>query len=71
VLGFGEAGNNWANFNEYNPYNLKRSAGVGARIFMPAFGTIGIDWGYGFDKLDGSNVISGGQIHFTIGNQIR
>lgn len=71
VLGFGEAGNAWSNFKNYNPYNLKRSAGVGARIFMPAFGTIGIDWGYGFDKLDGSNTISGGQVHFTIGNQIR
>ncbi len=71
VLGFGEAGNTWSNFNEYNPYNLKRSAGVGARIFMPAFGTIGIDWGYGFDNAPGTNFPSGGQIHFTIGNQIR
>lgn len=71
VLGFGEAGNTWTNFKDYNPYNLKRSAGVGARIFMPAFGTIGIDWGYGFDPAPGTNVASGGQIHFTIGNQIR
>ncbi len=71
VLGFGEAGNTWADFKDYNPYNLKRSAGMGARIFMPAFGTIGIDWGYGFDPAPGTNTPSGGQIHFTIGNQIR
>lgn len=71
VLGFGEAGNAWSNFKSYNPYDLKRSAGLGARIFMPAFGTIGIDWGYGFDTAPGTNVISGGQVHFTIGNQIR
>ena len=71
LLGFGEAGNTWSNFDDYNPYNLKRSAGVGARIFMPAFGTIGIDWGYGFDKVPGSDLISGGQVHFTIGNQLR
>ncbi|HET8859917.1 BamA/OMP85 family outer membrane protein [Marivirga sp.] len=71
VLGFGEAGNTWTSFDDYNPYDLKRSAGVGARIFMPAFGTIGIDWGYGFDNAPGRNQPSGGQIHFTIGNQIR
>ncbi|WP_296619852.1 POTRA domain-containing protein [Marivirga sp.] len=71
VLGFGEAGNTWTDFSEYNPYDLKRSAGVGARIFMPAFGTIGIDWGYGFDNAPGTNTPSGGQIHFTIGNQQR
>lgn len=71
ILGFGEAGNTWTNFDKYNPYDLKRSAGVGARIFMPAFGTIGIDWGYGFDNAPGTNTPSGGQIHFTIGNQIR
>ena len=71
VLGFGEAGNTWTSFDKYNPYDLKRSAGVGARIFMPAFGTIGIDWGYGFDNAPGTNTPSGGQIHFTIGNQRR
>ncbi len=71
VLGFGEAGNTWTSFKDYNPYDLKRSAGFGARIFMPAFGTIGIDWGYGFDPAPGQTLPSGGQIHFTIGNQIR
>lgn len=71
ILGFGEAGNTWTGFDNYNPYDLKRSAGVGARIFMPAFGTIGIDWGYGFDNAPGTDTPSGGQIHFTIGNQQR
>lgn len=71
ALAFGEAGNNWNDPRQYNPYQMLRSAGVGARIFMPAFGTIGVDWGYGFDRLPGQPNISGGQIHFMIGQQIR
>nr|WP_211325278.1 outer membrane protein assembly factor BamA [Larkinella arboricola] len=73
VLGFLEAGNNWGNFKNYNPFDLKRSAGFGARIFMPAFGLIGIDYGYGFDRMPGSPTRTGpgGQFHFTIGQQIR
>lgn len=71
VLGFAEGGNNWGSYNEFNPFDLKRSAGVGARIFMPAFGLLGIDWGYGFDKIQGANTRSGPQFHFTIGQQIR
>jgi outer membrane protein insertion porin family len=69
VLGFAEGGNNWGSYKEFNPFDLKRSAGVGARIFMPAFGLLGIDWGYGFDKIQGRK--SGAQFHFTIGQQIR
>ncbi|REA62178.1 outer membrane protein assembly factor BamA [Dyadobacter luteus] len=69
VLGFAEGGNNWGTYKEFNPFDLKRSAGVGARIFMPAFGLLGIDWGYGFDKIQGKT--SGAQFHFTIGQQIR
>ncbi len=69
---FTEAGNNWDNYRDYNPFDLKKSAGVGARIFMPAFGLIGINWAYGFDSLPGSaGRISGSQFHFTIGQQIR
>jgi outer membrane protein insertion porin family len=68
---FGEAGNNWNNYLDFNPFNLKRSAGFGARIFMPAFGLIGLNWAYGFDKLDGAANISGSQFHFTIGQQLR
>lgn len=70
-LAFAEAGNNWDNFTQFNPFDSKRSAGVGARIFMPAFGLIGLNWAYGFDKLPGANAISGAQFHFTIGQQIR
>jgi outer membrane protein insertion porin family len=69
ILGFAEGGNNWGTYKEFNPFDLKRSAGVGARIFMPAFGLLGIDWGYGFDKIQGQK--SGPQFHFTIGQQIR
>jgi outer membrane protein insertion porin family len=76
VLGFVEGGNNFANFNKYNPFDLYKSAGVGARIFMPAFGLLGIDWGYGFDTIPG-NIPGlqfrppGPEFHFRIGQQIR
>ena len=70
-LVFAEAGNNWYNFEEFNPFNLFKSAGFGARIFMPAFGLIGVNWGYGFDTLPGASAPSGGQFQFTIGQQIR
>ena len=71
VLAFAEAGNNWGSYKDFNPYDLKKSAGAGARIFMPAFGLLGIDWGYGFDAIPGSTQRSGSQFHFTIGQQIR
>lgn len=71
LLGFAEAGNNWGSYAEFNPYNLKKSAGVGARIFMPAFGLLGLDWGYGFDPAPGQVNPSGAQFHFTIGQQFR
>jgi outer membrane protein insertion porin family len=50
---------------------MYKSAGVGARIFMPAFGLIGLNWAYGFDRLPGAADISGSQFHFTIGQQLR
>lgn len=75
LLGFAEAGNNWGSYADYNPYNLKKSAGVGARIFMPAFGLLGLDWGYGFDSISEFDPRqtgrSGPQFHFTIGQQFR
>ncbi len=71
VLGFAEAGNNWGSYADFNPYDLKKSAGFGARIFMPAFGLLGVDWGYGFDPIPGAFRRSGSQFHFTIGQQIR
>ncbi len=73
ALTFLEAGNSFNNFQEFNPFALKRSAGVGLRIFMPAFGLLGIDFGYGFDEdLRPSSVgngPSGWQTHFIIGQQ--
>ncbi|BDW92962.1 outer membrane protein assembly factor [Flagellimonas marinaquae] len=71
ALSFLEAGNAFNNFNDYNPFELKRSAGVGLRIFMPAFGLLGIDFGYGFDSdaRPGSVGPSGWQTHFIIGQQ--
>ena len=73
LVGFAEACNNWGSYSEFNPYDLKKSAGFGARIFMPAFGLLGIDWGYGFDSAPGSGNSgpSGGMFHFTIGQQFR
>jgi outer membrane protein insertion porin family len=68
---FTEAGNNWNNYQQFNPFSLYKSAGVGARIFMPAFGLIGLNWAYGFDTLEGDTNRSGSQFHFTIGQQIR
>ena len=68
---FAEGGNNWGNFELFNPFDVYRSAGFGARIFMPAFGLIGLNWGYGFDSLPGRQERSGPQFHFTIGQQIR
>ncbi len=55
--------------NGYNPFDLKRSAGVGVRIFLPMFGMMGIDWGYGFDK-DNTGKISGSQFHFVLGQEL-
>lgn len=70
---FTEAGNNWGNYDDFNPFTLYKSAGFGARIFMPAFGLIGLNWAYGFDSvpLNGRGPISGSQFHFTIGQQLR
>ncbi|TVZ55939.1 Beta-barrel assembly machine subunit BamA [Lutibacter sp. Hel_I_33_5] len=69
ALGFMEAGNSYNTFSEFNPFELKRSAGLGIRIFMPAFGLLGIDFAHGFDPLPGQSVKSGWQTHFIIGRQ--
>ncbi|MCB9001193.1 MAG: outer membrane protein assembly factor BamA [Bacteroidales bacterium] len=67
VLGFLEAGNAWRNGNEFNPFNVYRSAGIGVKMFLPMLGMLGVDWGYGFDEVPGNSGANGGQIHFTIG----
>lgn len=79
ILGFTEAGNTWNDYKKYNPFTVKRSAGLGVRIFLPMFGLMGLDYGWGFDQLDtgasGEAVHNSqlqskgyrGQFHFTIG----
>ncbi len=69
VLGFVEAGNAWQDFNSFNPFQIKRSAGIGIRAFLPMFGLLGIDWGYGFDEIPAQPDANGGQFHFIIGQQ--
>ena len=65
VLAFLEGGNCWSDIREFNPFQIKRSAGVGVRVFLPMIGLLGIDWGYGFD--DATN--GGSQFHFVLGQQ--
>ena len=69
ALGFVEGGNAWTEVNKFNPFSLKRSAGVGVRIFLPMVGMMGIDWAYGFDKINGSSQYSGSQFHFILGQE--
>lgn len=69
-LVFAEAGNTYATFKNFNPYNnMKRSVGAGVRIFLPIFGLLGLDYGYGFDQIPGDPGAGGGQFHFSIGQQ--
>ena len=67
ALAFAEAGNCWTDVKDFAPFNLKRSAGVGARIYLSMLGFLGIDWGYGFDKVWGRR--GGSQIHFVLGQE--
>ncbi len=66
VLGFVEAGNDLISIQNYNPFNVYRSAGVGVRIYLPMFGLLGLDWGYGFDAVPGNPSANKSQFHFTI-----
>ncbi len=66
---FAEAGNCFADIKDYNPFNLKRSLGVGVRIFLPMFGLMGIDWGWGFDQ-DINGTRGGSQFHFVLGQEL-
>ena len=65
ALAFLEGGNCWSDISEFNPFQIKRSAGVGVRVFLPMIGLLGIDWGYGFD--DATN--GGSHFHFVLGQQ--
>ena len=67
ALTFFESGNAWHDFETYNPFDVYRSAGVGIRIFLPMFGKLGVDWGYGFDDVPNRPGANKGQFHFIIG----
>ena len=69
VLGFLEGGNGFNSWKEFSPFKIKRSAGVGVRLYLPVVGMLGIDWGYGFDAPYGSTKRSGSQFHFVMGQQ--
>ena len=69
ALAFLEGGASYNSFKNYNPFAIKRSAGFGIRLFMPAFGLLGIDFGHGFDPLPGLNEKNGWETHFMIGQQ--
>ena len=69
ALGFLEAGNAWDNFDNFNPFGVKRSAGFGVRIMLPMVGMMGLDYGWGIDEIYGRPEVNGGQFHFSIGQQ--
>ncbi|WP_374365118.1 outer membrane protein assembly factor [Cloacibacterium sp.] len=70
ALTFAEAGNVWSNFSSFNPFQLKRSVGVGVRVYMGAFGLIGFDFAYGFDKYIGGSEPSGWNTHFLMNQSL-
>ncbi len=69
VLGFLEGGNGFSSWRKFSPFNIKRSAGFGVRLYLPVVGMLGIDWGYGFDPAAGQTKKSGSQFHFVLGQQ--
>jgi len=70
VLTFLEGGNCWSTFKQFDPFNMYKSAGFGVRVFLPMFGMLGLDWGYGFDPVPGNPSAAGGQFHFSINQSI-
>jgi outer membrane protein insertion porin family len=68
-LAFAEGGKSWEKFEDYNPFGMYRSLGVGVRMFLPMLGMIGIDWGYGFDAVPDNPSANGSQWHFVLGQQ--
>ena len=70
-LAFVEAGNSWSQFEDFRPFEVRRAAGFGVRVFMPMFGLLGLDWGYRFDEVPGrTDPNKRSEIHFTIGGNI-
>lgn len=70
VLAFVEAGNAWKDKRQYTPFNLYKSAGLGVRIYLPMFGLLGFDWGYGFDNVPGVKDAAGSRFHISINQSI-
>jgi len=70
VMSFLEGGNNWQYHKDFNPFDMKRSAGVGLRVFLPMFGMLGLDWGYGFDNIPGYPGANKSHFHFSINQSI-
>jgi outer membrane protein insertion porin family len=70
AMGFLEAGNSWESFKQFNPFDVKRSAGIGVRVFLPMFGMLGLDWGYGFDAIPGAPSANKGHFHFSINQSV-
>ncbi len=68
-LGFLEGGNAWSQTRNFNPFDIKRSAGLGVRIFLPMVGLMGIDWAYGFDRAYAGSAKGGSQFHFILGQE--
>lgn len=69
ALAFVEGGNAWTDIKSFNPFDMKRSAGVGVRVFLPMIGMMGLDWAYGFDPVYGTRQYGGSQIHFILGQE--
>jgi outer membrane protein insertion porin family len=70
LLAFAEGGNVWDHFSDYDPFNVRRSVGMGARVFLPIFGLLGLDYGYGFDKIPGIPSANKGQFSFSISQSL-
>ena len=70
ALAFMEGGNVWTRCSKFNPFDMKRSVGVGVRLWLPMIGLMGIDWAYGFDKVNGTRAEAGSNFHFMIGREL-
>lgn len=70
ALTFLEAGNDWLAWDNFNPFNVYRSLGFGVRVYLPMFGLLGLDWGYGLDAVPGVPGANGGQFHFSINSSL-
>ncbi len=70
LLAFAEAGKAWTDKRMYSPFNMYKSAGAGVRIYLPMFGLLGFDWGYGFDEVPGKPGVNGSRFHISINQSI-